>query len=180
MKSWIKTSLVATLAASALFSGSALAGCDGHGWGHGWSHVQNANPEQARERMNKRMELHLAQLELALALTPEQKPAWEDFKKAAEARADAMLKEMEKWRNAGEPKTAIERLGRAEESSKMHTAMLADMRKSVEAFYGKLNEAQKTVFDAEAATCMHFRYEGKPGHGHKAGKRGKGGKRVKR
>jgi len=149
MKTWIKTSLMAALAATTLASGAAMARCGGHGWGgQGW---QNATPEQIRERMNQQMELHLARLELALALTPEQKPAWADFKKAAEARAETMQKEMETWRTAGQPKTAIERLERAEEFSKKHTSMLADIRKSVEAFYSKLNATQKTVFDGEAA-----------------------------
>ncbi len=153
MKTWIKTSLVAALAATVLASGSAMAWCGGYGWGgggygHGW---RNATPEQIKERMNQRMELHLARLELALALTPEQKPAWADFKKAAEARSETMLKEMENRRNAGLPKTAAERLARAEEFSKKRVDMLADMRKSVEAFYSKLSATQKTVFDGETA-----------------------------
>lgn len=189
MKLWIKTSLAATLAATALFSGAALAGCGGHGggWGgHGW---QNASSEQVKERMSKRVEVHLARLELALALTPEQKPAWADFKKAAEARAEAMLKEMENRRNAEAPKTTVERLERAEEFSKKHASMLADMRKSVEAFYGKLNTAQKTVFDDEAASFLHPMHGGGPGYGSgcMAGepgtcyeKSGKGGRRAKR
>jgi hypothetical protein len=155
MKHWIKTSLVAALAVTTLV-GAAMAqpGRGGHGWGgggHGWN---NASPEQVRERMNQRMEVHLARLELALALTSEQKGAWADFKKATEARADTMLKEMENRRSAGVPKTAIERMERAEEFNKKRAGMLADMRKSVEAFYAKLSPAQKTVFDAEAANFM--------------------------
>jgi len=33
MKTWIKTSLIAALAATTLASGAAMARCDGHGWG---------------------------------------------------------------------------------------------------------------------------------------------------
>jgi len=154
MKIWIKTSLVAALAATTLVSGAAMARCDGHGWGghghgYGW---HNATPGQIKERMNQRVELQLARLELALALTLEQKAAWADFKKAAEARSEAMLKTMEARRNAEPPKTAIERLARAEEHSKEHASMLADMRKATEAFYSKLSAPQKTVFDGEAAS----------------------------
>ncbi|MDR2881675.1 MAG: Spy/CpxP family protein refolding chaperone [Azoarcus sp.] len=167
MKTWIKTSLVTALAATTLLSGAAFAQCGGwggggYGHGPGW---RNATPEQMKERMEQRVELKLARLELALALTPEQRPAWADFKKATEARAEAMQKEMENRRNAGVPKTAIERLARAEEHNKKRAGMLADMRKSVEAFYGKLNAAQKTVFDAEAANFGGACGMGGPGYG---------------
>ena len=163
MKTWIKTSLIAALAATTLASGAAMARCDGHGWGrgHGW---HNATPEQIKERMNQRTELYLAQLELALALTPEQRPAWADFKKAVEARAAAMLKEKENMRNAAPPKTAAERLARAEEHSRKRADMLADMRKATEAFYARLSAPQKTVFDAEAAKIGGgYGRKGKPG-----------------
>jgi hypothetical protein len=148
MKHWIKTSLVAALAVTTLLGSTAMAQ-PGRGGGYGW---HNASPEQVKERMNKRMEVHLARLELALALTPEQRTPWADFKKATEARADAMLKDMESKRSAGAPKTAIERLERAEERNKKRAVMLADVRKSVETFYAKLSPAQKTVFDAEAGS----------------------------
>ena len=203
MKTWIKTSLVAALAATTLLSGAAMARCGGwggHGYGHhGW---RNATPEQVKERMNQRVEERLARLELALALTPEQKPAWADFKKATEARAETMLKEMENRRNAEAPKTALERLARAEEFSKKRASMLADMRKPVEAFYSKLSAPQKTVFDAEAVNfvggkgmgmgmgksgCMMAGNgpgcaAGEPGncYGSNPGKRGKGSGRGKR
>ncbi|MCL2876867.1 MAG: Spy/CpxP family protein refolding chaperone [Betaproteobacteria bacterium] len=166
MKRLVKTTLVAALAATTLLSGAAMAYCDGGGWGHGggghgW---HKANPEQVKERMSQRMEERLARLELALALTPEQKPAWADFKKAAEARTGAMLKEMESMRNAEAPKTAIERLDRMEEHAKKHAGMLAEMRKPLETFYGKLSAAQKTVFDAEMAGFMSPMRGGKPGY----------------
>ena len=202
MKTWIKTSLVAALAATTLLSGAAMARCGGGGgggYGHGW---RNATPEQIKERMNQRVEERLARLELALALTTEQKPAWADFRKATEARAEVMLKEMESRRNAEAPKTAIERLARAEEFSKKRAGMLAEMRKSTETFYGKLSAPQKTVFDAEAGKfvggmgmgmgmgksgCMMAGNgpgcaAGEPGtcYGSDSGRKGKGNRRGKR
>jgi len=193
MKHLVKTSLIAALAATTLLSGAAIAYCGGDGWGHGghgWGGHgwRNATPEQVKERMSQRVEVHLARLELALALTPEQKPAWADFKKAAETRADAMLKEMENRRNAGVPKTALERIDRMEEFTKKRASMLADMRKPVETFYGKLSAAQKTVFDAEFTGFMHPMrgskagcMTGEPGTFHdQSGKPGKGGVRGKR
>jgi hypothetical protein len=151
MKSWIKTSIVAALTASALLSGSAAMAARGDGSGPGW---RNANPEQMKEKMTQQTEVKLARLELALALTLEQKPAWADFKKAVEARTGAMLENMESMRKAGVPKTALERLDRMEEMQKQHSRALTDMRKAVETFYGKLNAAQKTVFDDETARLM--------------------------
>ena len=163
MKTWIKTSLLAALAATTLASGAAMAQCDGHGWGHrhDW---HNATPEQMKERMQQRTELYLARLELVLALTPEQKQAWADFKKATEARSEAMLKRMESKRNAEQPKTVIERLARAEERSKERANILADMRKATEAFYAKLSAPQKTVFDGESAYFGDGHGKGKWGH----------------
>lgn len=187
MKHLVKTSLIAALAATTLLGGAAIAQCGGYGGGyggHGWGGGgwRNATPEQIKERMSNRLEVHLARLELALALTPEQKTAWADFKKAAEARADTMLKEMEKRRGAEIPKTALESMARAEEFTQKRASMLADMRKPVEAFYGKLSAAQKTVFDDEFASFIHPMrgggcMAGEPGSCYeKSGKPGKKGR----
>lgn len=150
MKPWIKTSLMAALAAS-FFSGPALAACDGPGdcGGFGSGRGRDLSAEQIKERMNKRVEVQLARLELALALTPEQKPAWADFKKAAQSRVEIMAQAVESRRKAGPPETASQWMERAEEANKLHARTLTETRKAVDAFYGKLSTAQKTVFDAE-------------------------------
>ncbi|MDR2032546.1 MAG: Spy/CpxP family protein refolding chaperone [Azoarcus sp.] len=152
MKSWIKTSLIAALAASTLFGGLAAAGHGGrgHGWddgGHAW---RDAPPARFAERLSQGTELRLARLELALSLTPEQKPAWSNFKKAITVRGEAAWKEAEAQHKAERPRTVLERLQRAEEASKQRMRFLADTRKDIETLYGKLSDAQKTVFDAEA------------------------------
>lgn len=176
MKSWMKTSLMAALAATTLLgSGVAAAQCGGYGWGggrgwggghHGWGGAwRNASPEQIREQMDRRMELQLARLELALALTPEQRPAWANFKKETEDNSDAMFKGMERWRDANQSWTASERLARTEEFSRVRETMLGNMRKSVEAFYGKLSAPQKTVFDAELAFLLPMHGGGACGMG---------------
>ena len=170
MKTWIKTSLVATLAASTLLAGAAVAG-HGHGGGPGWG-GHGATPEQVRAHFTRHAEQRLARLELALALTPEQKPAWANFKKAVASRAETALKEMEGRWKAGQPGTALEKLQRAEEASKQRARFLADTRKDVEAFYGKLSDAQKTVFDAEADRLLSPR-----GHASHRRDDGKGGRR---
>lgn len=151
MKNWIKTSIAAAVIASgAIGSTAALAWgghCDGpRGGKAGWSQMA---PEQMKAKMAERAELHMARLELALALTPEQKPAFERFKTDMKARAERMAATMAERRAAGQPKTAIERMQRMEEMSKLRQAEMGEARKSVETFYATLSDAQKTVFDAE-------------------------------
>ncbi|GHT87979.1 hypothetical protein AGMMS49960_15970 [Betaproteobacteria bacterium] len=181
MKPWIKTSLVvAALSASTVFGGVAMA-AHGHGehdgkWGgQGW---HATSPEQVKERLTRQTELRLAKLELALALTAEQKPAWADFKTAITAGAETVLKEVESRQKADAPRTVLERLDRAEAALKVRANLLADARKAVGAFYPKLSEAQKTVFDAEAGKFLHAGHPGSP-DGH-AGKGGEGRKQTRR
>lgn len=151
MKAWIKPSIAAALIATgALGTSAALAWgghCDGpRGGKAGWSQMA---PERMQARMAQRAELHMARLELALVLSPEQKPAFETFKGEMQARAERMGKTMAERRAADLPTTAIERMQRMEEMSKLRQAEMAEARKSVETFYATLSDAQKTVFDAE-------------------------------
>jgi protein CpxP len=76
MKNWIKTSIAAAIIATgAIGSTAALAWgghCDGpRGGKSGWSQMA---PEQMKAKMAERAELHMARLELALALTPSRSP----------------------------------------------------------------------------------------------------------
>ncbi|MDR1063891.1 MAG: Spy/CpxP family protein refolding chaperone [Azoarcus sp.] len=170
MKTWIKTSLAAALTVSALFAGTAVADWD-HGGPGGCPGGAYGAPGQMKEHFAQYAEQQLARLELALALTPEQKPAWAGFKKASMARTETALKEMETLHKAGQPKTALEKLQRAEEASKQHARLLAEMRKDVEAFYGKLSDAQKTVFDAEVGKFLSPRHAGGQHRGDGKGRR---------
>ena len=149
MRTWMKTSLAAALAATVGLGATAAMA---RGWGdcggaRGGPHAmqQRMNPEAMQERAGVR----LARLELALALTPQQQPAWNTFKEAMSARAERMATEMQKRMEADRPGTALERIARMEEMSKLRQAEMADTRKAVEAFYATLGDAQKTVFDAE-------------------------------
>lgn len=166
MKSWIKTSIAtAVIATGAIGSTAALAWgghCDGpRGGKPAWSQMA---PEQMKAKMTERAEVHMARLELALALTPEQKPAFERFKTDMKARAERMATAMAERRAAEQPKTAIERMQRMEEMSKLRQTEMAEARKSVETFYATLGDAQKTVFDAE------FQERGRKGeHGMRGG-----------
>lgn len=151
MKTWIKTSIAAAIIATgALGTTAALSWggqCDGtRGGKAGWSQME---PEQMQGRMAQRAEAHMARLELALALTPEQKPAFETFKADMQARATRMIETMAERRTGDRPQTAIERMQRMEQMSGLRQSEMAEARKSVETFYASLSDAQKTVFDAE-------------------------------
>jgi hypothetical protein len=168
MKHWIKTSLVVALSTAAVLGGG-MAVAHGQA-GHAGHPV---SIEQVKSRINEQVDLRLAKLELALALTSEQKPAWGDFKKAIKTGSDTVLKEIENRHKAGAPKTAIERVEREEAASKLRLSLLADAHKAIGTFYVKLNDAQKTVFDAEAVKLLQLAHTGGAPAGHD-GHHGKG------
>lgn len=150
MKTWIKTSMIAALIGSSVLGASVMArggDCDGPMGGKGdWYAMA---PEQMQERMSQRSQEHLARLELALALTPEQRPAWDGFKASMQQRHERMMAQRQARSQADQPKTALDRMSRMEEMGKLHLAEMAEARKAVEALYPQLSEAQKIVFDAE-------------------------------
>jgi hypothetical protein len=159
MKTWMKTSLAVALASTVGLGATAAMArgwgdCDGPRGGPHAMHQRMA-PEQMSERMAERAEVRLARLELALALTPQQQSAWSTFKDAMTARAERMATEMQKRAEAGQPKTALERMERMEEMSKLRQSEMAETRKAVETFYATLSDAQKTVFDAEFDRMGH-------------------------
>ncbi|CAL95360.1 Spy/CpxP family protein refolding chaperone [Azoarcus olearius] len=144
MKTPIKrTAIVLFAALGVLGSGLAAArGGDGMPRDCGW-HAMSA------ERVKDKADLGLARLELALAIKPEQKGAWDQFKTAMLRRAERMGADFEARAKEVAPKTALERMERMEVRGKAHLAELAETRNDVEALYGKLSDAQKKVFDAE-------------------------------
>lgn len=150
MKTWIKTSIVAALIGSSALGTAVMArggDCDGGMGGKASWHTMA--PAQMQERMTQRSQEHLARLELALALTPEQRPAWEGFKASMKERSERMVTHMQARGQADQPKTVLERMARMEEMSKLRQAEMAETRKAVEALYPQLSDAQKIVFDAE-------------------------------
>lgn len=145
-----RNALVASLlAVTALGSGAALArggDCNYDGeramWGAG-----KGSPEARQQKMQQRVEARLARTELALKLTPEQKPAWETFVQSTKNRIANMKPS---WAGSGQaPKTAIERMQRMEEHMTARAAELGKARADVEVLYATLSDAQKTVFDDE-------------------------------
>lgn len=173
MKKLTRTVLVIALAGATVLGGATAfargGDCDGpRGERARWHQM---SPEQMQARMSERAEVRFARLELALALTPEQRPAWDAFKQDMQARTTAMAERMAAQRDAERPRTAIERMQRMEEMSQQRQAQMADTRKAVEAFYGTLSDAQKTVFDAEFAKLERG---GRHGMGARDGARGMG------
>jgi hypothetical protein len=175
MKLWIKTALVAALSASVVFGGVVMAH-EGEEWcDHGKGKVgRTVNIEQVKSRVSRQVEVQLAKLELALVLKPEQKQAWADFKQSITTGTETALKAIESNHLAEAPKTALERLDHEVAASKLRISLLADAQAAIGAIYGKLNDAQKTVFDAEAVRLLHFAHFG--AHGGQAGHPGHAGK----
>lgn len=149
MKTSIKAIVAATVVAlGALGSGQVLA--RGGESGEGGMRGDRAGWHQmSPERMKDRAELGLARLELALAIKPEQKAAWDQFKAAMTARAEKRATQFAAHAKEVAPKTALERMERMEVAGKARLAELAETRRDVEALYTKLGDAQKKVFDAE-------------------------------
>jgi hypothetical protein len=146
MNFWIKPLLIATVvsvgAHLAVFSSVAAA----HDEGHGGKHAG-----QPREDIETR----LARLESALALTPEQKPAWEEFRRALKERSERMAAR-EKTREKGEGRGE----GQGERREKTGEPPAADARQGIEAFYAGLKSEQKAVFDAEFGNSFRARRDG--------------------
>lgn len=168
MKTWMKTAIAASLiAVTGAGTTAALARdgmCDGFG-PHGKAGWHRMAPEDVQARMAQRADLELARLELALALKPEQQSAWNEFKQAMSERSAKMAGQMVLWRKDGAPQTAVERLQRMEELSKLRQAEMAETRKAVERFYGTLSDAQKKVFDADFGARGPRMRKGEPGAG---------------
>lgn len=169
MKTSIKAALAAMLiAGGALGTGAALARgehCEGG--------MRGAWHQAGAERMKERADLGLARLELALAIKPEQKADWDTFKAAQLERVSRAGERMAEHAKAERPTTALERIARMEAFGKDRQEELARARRDVEAFYGKLSDAQKKVFDAEYRDGG-FGPHGRGGrmHGHGMGPQG--------
>lgn len=165
MKTSIKTAVAATLIAlGALGTGTAMArggDCDGYMSGEraGWHRM-------SPERIKDRADLGLARLELALAIKPEQKAAWDQFKTAMLERAGTMATQMAAHAKDAPPKTALERMERMETFGKERVADLASTRRDVQAIYAQLSDAQKKVFDAEFRDGRFGGHRGTGHHGH--------------
>jgi hypothetical protein len=157
MKTWIKTTLTtALIAATAAGAGSAVArGADCSERGGSPSQMQRMDHADRAAHIGERVDLRLARLELALALTPEQRPAWDALAQTVRAQSGEMVERMHEHREAGRPGTAVERIARMEQMSGRMQAATAQMRKAVEDLYATLSDAQKTVFDADFALPGH-------------------------
>lgn len=161
MKNWIKTTLAASLiAATAAGTGTALArgGDCAQSGAREKPHAQRMAPEDRAAHMGEQVELRLARLELALALTPEQRPTWDALAATVRAQTGSLAERMREHRDAARPDTAVDRIARMEHmSARMQTAT-GELRQAVENLYANLSDAQKTVFDNDFALPGHDRF----------------------
>jgi hypothetical protein len=128
---------------------------------HGMKH--GADPAALTQRADQR----LAKLEGALALSPTQRPAWDEFSSTMRGTAAQSAERLDAMRKREPAPTAVARLERMEEFSKERLESMREMRKAVSALYAQLDESQKKTFDEQ------FRFAGprQPGEG----RRGSGG-----
>lgn len=138
--------IAAVVAVSALSSSAVMA------WGgdcdfRGKAGAERMSPEARQQNMQQRAEARLARMELALQLTPEQKPGWDKFSQAMKDRVGTM--QPGGSASGDQPKTAVERMQRMEQRLAERSTELGKARADVEAFYATLSDAQKTVFDDE-------------------------------
>ncbi len=175
MKTWMKISLAASMVAAVGLASTAVMArggdCGAYGERGNRAAWQQMTPEQMQARMVQRAELRFARLELALALTDAQKPAWDSFKTAIGEQAGQMGPRLQRPATEDRPQTAIERMQRMEEMSQLRQESLSATRAAVETFYATLSDAQKTVFDSEFATMGR---DGHHGMGHKGSRMGQG------
>lgn len=167
MKTRTRTSLAMAFVAAAVFGAStASAGTPGdcgemrgdHGM-HGGMHRMHemkhrADPAALMQRADQR----LAKLEGALALSPTQQAAWDEFSSTMRGKAAQSAERSEAMRTRERPSTAVERLERMGEFTKERLESMRETRKAVSALYAQLDESQKKTFDEQ------FRFAG-PRHG---------------
>lgn len=152
MKTWINTALAAAVAATVGFAApAALAG--GGGWQgmHEGMHegMYGMKHRMDPETMNARADRHLARLNEALALRPEQRPAWEAFSTAMRSRAQKAAEQMQSMRAGERPMTALERMERMETFAERRLESMREMHAAAAKLYDVLDAAQKKTFDEQ-------------------------------
>lgn len=153
MKTWIKTAVAAAVAATAGFAAPAAIAGGGGGWHdmhagmHGGMHGMKHRMDPAA--MSARADQHLARLQEALALRPEQRPAWETFSAAMRSRAQKAAEQMQSMRGGERPMTAPERMERMETFAEMRLASMREMHAAAAKLYDVLDETQKKTFDEQ-------------------------------
>ena len=89
----------------------------------------------------------LAKLHETLKLTPEQEPAWAEFRGAITAQAGKASERLHSWRDGPKPTGAIERLERGQQALDEGRNALADVTAATKRFYAVLSKQQQAGFD---------------------------------
>lgn len=119
--------------------------------------------ERMQEKKQARFTEHMAALEKALALRPEQAQAWAqyhqahtDHMQAKKAKAGMMMgTPMTETDSAQTPVTAAERMAQKEARAQAHLEHIREMRAHTEQFYAQLDATQQQAFDAHMAERKH-------------------------
>jgi hypothetical protein len=126
-------------------------------------------PEQRHARMAQRRAEHMADLKTALALTPQQESAWNQFQAAMQPPAKTRQPgERDEWAKLTTP----ERIDRMEQRMAERQQHFKQMGEAVKTFYAQLTPQQQKIFDQRAMRFGEkhaqggFGWRGKPGVPH--------------
>ncbi|NMG55030.1 Spy/CpxP family protein refolding chaperone [Aromatoleum aromaticum] len=148
-KTWIKTAVAVAVAATVGFAAPVAIAGGGGGWHgmHGGMHGMKHRMDSAA--MSARADQRLARLQEALALRPEQRPAWETFSAAMRSRGQKAAEQMQSMRAGERPMTALERMERMETFAESRLASMREMHAAAAKLYEVLDAAQKKTFDEQ-------------------------------
>ena len=120
-------------------------------------HGHALSQEQRQAKWSEHLAKRQAALHDALKLSAAQEPAWRSFIAAAQPAAHPAPDGHGAWKELPAP----QRLEKAIELSKQHTAMMEERLGALKAFYAVLTPEQQKVFDANAMRGGHRWQHGK-------------------
>jgi hypothetical protein len=114
-------------------------------------HGHALTQEQRQAKWSEHMAKREAKLHDALKLSAAQEPAWRTFIAAAKPAARPARGEHGAWKDLPAP----QRMEKAIEMSKRHTAMMEERLGALKTFYAVLTPEQQKLFDANAMRGGH-------------------------
>ncbi|MEM9683028.1 MAG: Spy/CpxP family protein refolding chaperone [Pseudomonadota bacterium] len=114
-----------------------------HGEGKRHGARRGACGSRAEARFERRVNL----IEGLMEFTPAQQTAWTDLKTTMKSGQETIKKSCEARKEAGKPKTAIERFDRYEDAMATRLSVMRSVKPAFEKFYGTLTEKQQKAVD---------------------------------
>jgi hypothetical protein len=119
---------------------------------------RHATPEQWHERMVQHRAKHMADLKAALAITPEQESAWNQFETAMKPPA---IQWPSGQRGEWTKLTTPERIDRMEQRMAERQQRVKQMGEAIKTFYAQLTPQQQKIFDQRAQRMQEEHAKGR-------------------